>query len=245
MPTSNFETFYHTRCIKMITALNFLVLLVRNVQFLARADCQNVRARGTGGAEPERACMMWYRAVAHVSLYFSCPPSLAPRRLPVAVAAHPSLRPSARPSEVLSPFWRHHASFALPPTSVRPCARPSVRGTTGRPRWKWWRRAGAPTLATSSVRLHVVWLRRHHFVFSVVHRCRRCAIAQGAPPRSRPNMCGTIILMTQSSLVASKKNWARHGTVTRPPKFSRSASTRVPKSVPVWPGTAWNVPIVV
>ena len=172
-------------------------------------ECACSRDRGREPAEPERACMMWYRAVAHVSLYFSCPPSLAPRRLPVAVAAHPSLRPSARPSEVLSPFWRHHASFALPPTSVRPFvrprARPSARGTTGRPRWKWWRRAGAPTLATSSVRLHVVWLRRHHFVFSVVHRCRRCAIAQGAPPRSRPNMCGTIILMTQSSLVASKK----------------------------------------
>ena len=97
-------------------------------------ECACSRDRGREPAEPERACMMWYRAVAHVSLYFSCPPSLAPRRLPVAVAAHPSLRPSARPSEVLSPFWRHHASFALPPTSVRPCAcaRPSVRGTTDR-----------------------------------------------------------------------------------------------------------------
>ena len=127
--------------------------------------------------------------------------------LPSLSCPSPPTRGRGRTSEVLSPFWRHHASFALPPTSVRPCAcaRPSVRGTTGRPRWKWWRRAGAPTLATSSVRLHVVWLRRHHFVFSVVHRCRRCAIAQGAPPRSRPNMCRTIILMTQSSLVASKK----------------------------------------
>ena len=204
-------------------------------------ECACSRDRGREPAEPERACMMWYRAVAHVSLYFFCPPSLVPRRPPVAVAAHPKSSPPSGGITRVS----HYPQRPF----VRPSASPaaSVRGTTGRPRWKWWRRdrEGAPTLATSSVRLRVVWLRRHHFVFSVVHRCRRCAIAQGAPPRSRPNMCRTVILMTQSSLVASKKNWARHGTVTRPPKFSRSASTRVPKSVPVWPGTAWNVPIVV
>ena len=191
-------------------------------------------------AEPERACMMWYRAVAHVSLYFFCPPSLAPRRPPVAVAAHPKSSPPSGGITRVSHYPQR--------PSVRQSASPAVRSrhdrstemevVAARARW-------APTLATSSVRLHVVWLRRHHFVFSVVHRCRRCAIAQGAPPRSRPNMCRTIILMTQSSLVASKKNWARHGTVTRPPKFSRSASTRIPNCVPVWPGTAWNVPIVV
>ena len=96
-------------------------------------ECACSRDRGREPAEPERACMMWYRAVAHVSLYFSCPPSLAPRRLPVAVAAHPSLRPSARPSEVLSPFWRHHASFALPPTSVRPFVRAPGRPFEARP----------------------------------------------------------------------------------------------------------------
>ena len=65
--------------------------------------------------------------------------------LPSLSCPSPPTRGRGRTSEVLSPFWRHHASFALPPTSVRPSvrprARPSVRGTTGRPRWKWWRRA--------------------------------------------------------------------------------------------------------
>ena len=163
------------------------------------------------GASRARACLHDVVSSSSARFVIFLLPSLSCPSPPTRGRGRTSEPPSVRPS-VRSPLPLLAASreFRITPnvrSSVRPCAcaRPSVRGTTGRPRWKWWRRAGAPTLATSSVRLHVVWLRRHHFVFSVVHRCRRCAIAQGAPPRSRPNMCGTIILMTQSSLVASKK----------------------------------------
>ena len=82
-------------------------------------ECACSRDRGREPAEPERACMMWYRAVAHVSLYFFCPPSLAPRRPPVAVAAHPKSSPPSGGITRVS----HYPQRPF----VRPSASPAVR----------------------------------------------------------------------------------------------------------------------
>ena len=102
-------------------------------------ECACSRDRGREPAEPERACMMWYRAVAHVSLYFSCPPSLAPRRLPVAVAAHPKSSPPSGGITRVShypqrPFVRAHTPGR--PFEARPVDRDgSGGGARGRRRW--------------------------------------------------------------------------------------------------------------
>ena len=166
--------------------------------------------------------------------------------LPSLSCPSPPTRGRGRTSEVLSPFWRHHASFALPPTSVRPSASPAVRSRHDR-----------------STEMEVVAARGGADVGHVL-RPPSCCVASSssfrllscAPlPALRDCARGTAPVaskhvsndyLNDSKLARGlKKNWARHGTVTRPPKFSRSASTRVPNSVPVWPGTAWNVPIVV
>ena len=122
---------------------------------MAKADYQNVRARRRERAELERACMMWYRAVAHVSLYFFClyflsPLGLRRQRSPV----HPSVRPKCSPSlggitrvshypNVRSRLHRH---------------RPTDRLAAAALRWS--------SALAASVRFRVVWLHfRHHFVF--------------------------------------------------------------------------------
>ena len=53
--------------------------------------------------------------------------------LPSLSCPSPPTRGRGRTSEVLSPFWRHHASFALPPTSVRPSVREPGRPFEARP----------------------------------------------------------------------------------------------------------------
>ena len=124
---------------------------------MAKADYQNVRARRRERAEPERACMMWYRAVAHVSLYFFCLYSLS---LPLvsAASALPSIRPSVRSALPPSAASRE---FRITPTSVRGSTGtdpPTDRLAAAALRWS--------SALAASVRFRVVWLHfRHHFVF--------------------------------------------------------------------------------
>ena len=129
-------------------------------------ECACWRDKGREPAEPERerACMMWYRAVAHVSLYFFCPSSCSSPPTRGRTSTPPSIRPKSSPPSGGITRVSHYPQrpSASVRASVRPFeARPADRGGRGG--------GGAPTLA-ASVRLHAVWLRRHHFVFSVLRK---------------------------------------------------------------------------
>ena len=179
---------------------------------LAKADYQNVRARRRERAEPERACMMWYRAVAHVSLYFFCLYSLS---LPLvsAASALPSIRPSVRSALPPSAASRE---FRITPTSVR--------GSTGTdPPTDWRRRLCVGRRRSPRPSAFVLCGFIFVIISSSVFRLPPI-VPPAAVQLARARACRIIFHMTRDSDLrtepVSKDERGRLGTACRPPSAS-------------------------